>query len=150
MKPRFCLLYGLSLFLFILPVAYAQAVKADSSKVENTKAVSKVEFIQDSKITDLLNKDQTVNEKKDGKVKGYRVQIHFGSDRDKAKEIKLKFTQKFPSVSSYEKYDLPNFKVRVGDFRTRIEAYKFLKEITADFPSSFLVQDEIELSELLK
>ncbi len=147
MKPRFCLLSGLSLFLFILPMAYAQAVKEDSSKTVN---ISKIEYIQDSKITDLLNKDQAVNEKKDGKVKGYRVQIHFGSDRDKAKEIKLKFTQKFPSVSSYEKYDLPNFKVRVGDFRTRIEAYKFLKEITADFPSSFLVQDEIELSELLK
>jgi hypothetical protein len=70
-----------------------QTVKSDSGKVE---------YIQDSRITDLMNQSQAINEKKDGKVKGYRVQIHFGSDRDKADEIKLKFTQKYTSVIAYE------------------------------------------------
>jgi hypothetical protein len=136
-----CLIAGLCLFPFIVPLTHAQAIKADTGKVE---------YLQDNRITELLSKEQLVNEKKDGKVKGYRVQIHFGSDRDKAKEIKLKFNQKYATVKAYDEYDLPNFKVRVGDFRTRIEAYKFLKEISADFPSSFLVQDQIELNELLK
>ncbi len=110
----------------------------------------KVEYIQDSKISELMDKSLAINEKKDGKVKGYRVQIHFGSDRDKANEIKLRFMQKYNNTAAYEPYEQPNFKVRVGDFRTRIEAYKFLKEITVDFPSSFIVQDEIELKEIVK
>ncbi len=123
------------------PHVTAQNTSPDSSRIQ---------YIQDSKITDLMNKSLALNEKKDGKIKGYRVQIHFGSDRDKANEIKLKFVQKYSSVAAYEPYEQPNFKVRVGDFRTRLEAYKFLKEIAPDFPSSFIVQDEVELKELMK
>ncbi len=62
-------------------------------------------------------------------IKGYRVKIHFGTDKNKAKEIKGNFLARFPAVSAYEKYDQPNFNIRVGDFRTKLEAYKFLKEI---------------------
>ena len=133
-------LYGL--FVLILPFgSIAQVAKADTGKVQ---------YVQDARITDLLNKKQLINERKDGKVKGYRVQIHFGSDRDKAKEVKSKFMQKYSEVMAYEKYEQPNFKIRVGDFRSRIEAFKFLKQVSPDFPSSFIVQDEIELKELLK
>lgn len=131
------------LCLFVLSSfeTLAQTAKVDTGKVE---------YIQDSRIGDLMNKKSMINEKKDGKVKGYRVQIHFGSDREKAKEIKVKFMQKFSSSTAYEKYEQPNFKIRVGDFRTRTEAFKFLKEISPDFPSSFIVQDEVELKELVK
>jgi hypothetical protein len=141
MKARIRIILSQFFLITCILKTQGQTVKCDSGKVE---------YIQDSKITDLMNQSQTINEKKDGKVKGYRVQIHFGSDRDKADEIKLKFTQKYTSVTAYEPYEQPNFKVRVGDFRTRVEAYKFLKEITADFPSSFIVQDEVELKELIK
>lgn len=110
----------------------------------------KVEYIQEEHITGLMNKKMLINESADGKVKGYRVQIHFGSDRDKAKEIKVQFLQKYNNAVAYEKYEQPNFKIRVGDFRTRTEAFKFLKDISADFPSSFIVQDEVEIKELLK
>jgi len=129
------------LFFFLLNGVKSQTAKADSGKVE---------YIQDSRIGELMNKKVLINEKKDAKVKGYRVQIHFGSDREKAKEIKAKFLQAFNSAMAYEKYEQPNFKIRVGDFRTRTEAFKFLKEISPDFPSSFIVQDEIELKELVK
>lgn len=129
------------LIIFLLNGVKGQTAKADSGKVE---------YIQDSRITELMNKKVLINEKKDAKVKGYRVQIHFGSDREKAKEIKAKFLQAFNSAMAYEKYEQPNFKIRVGDFRTRTEAFKFLKEISPDFPSSFIVQDEIELKELVK
>lgn len=129
------------LFFLLLNGVKSQTAKADSGKVE---------YIQDSRIGELMNKKVLINEKKDAKVKGYRVQIHFGSDREKAKEIKAKFLQAFNSAMAYEKYEQPNFKIRVGDFRTRTEAFKFLKEISPDFPSSFIVQDEIELKELVK
>ncbi|MBL7892255.1 MAG: SPOR domain-containing protein [Bacteroidia bacterium] len=129
------------LLFFLLNGVKSQTAKADSGKVE---------YIQDSRIGELMNKKVLINEKKDAKVKGYRVQIHFGSDREKAKEIKAKFLQAFNSAMAYEKYEQPNFKIRVGDFRTRTEAFKFLKEISPDFPSSFIVQDEIELKELVK
>lgn len=129
------------LIIFVLPEMKAQAIEPDFGKVD---------YIQDIQIANLMEKKTLINEKRDGKVKGYRVQIHFGADREKAKEIKGKFMQAYNSSVAYEKYEQPNFKIRVGDFRTRTEAFKFLKLISPDFSSSFIVQDEIELKELLK
>jgi hypothetical protein len=117
----------------------AQKINADTGKVE---------FVQETKIKDLLNKHIEVNSK--APIKGYRIKIHFGADKNKAKEVKAKFIAKFPDVPAYEKYDQPNFNIRVGDFRTKLEAYKFLKEVQTEFPSSFLVQDDIEMPELQK
>lgn len=117
--------------------SYAQKAIVDTGKVE---------FVQDYKVQELLNKHIEINSK--APIKGYRVKIHFGSDKNKAREIKGNFIAKFPDVPAYEKYDQPNFNIRVGDFRTKLEAYKFLKEVQVEFPSAFLVQDEIELPKL--
>ncbi|MCA6361770.1 MAG: SPOR domain-containing protein [Bacteroidetes bacterium] len=79
------------------------------------------------------------------KMKGWRVQIHYGADNDRAKSIKSKFLGKYASEAhAYITYDAPNFKVRVGDFRTQLEAYRFLKKIKAEYPEAFIVECEIE------
>lgn len=111
-----------------------------------TTDTGKVELVQDHKIKTLLQKHVEVNAKAD--IKGYRVKIHFGADKTKAKEVKSKFISKFPDVPAYEKYDQPNFNIRVGDFRTKLEAYKFLKVVQIEFPTAFIVQDDIELPDL--
>jgi hypothetical protein len=124
-------------FLFICCKSFGQQGATDSTKVE---------IVQDYKIKELVDKHIEINSK--APIKGYRVKIHFGTDKNKAKEIKGSFITKFPDVPAYEKYDQPNFNIRVGDFRTKLEAYKFLKEIQADFPAAFIVQDEIEFPKL--
>lgn len=113
---------------------------------EGSADTGKVELVQEYKIKELVNKHIEVNSK--APIKGYRIKIHFGSDKNKAKEMKAKFISKFPDISAYEKYDQPNFNIRVGNYRTKLEAYKALKEIQLEFPSSFLVQDEIEMPAL--
>ena len=40
------------------------------------------------------------------------------------KDQKVKFLSKYPEHEVHIKYDAPNFKVRVGDFRTKNEALK--------------------------
>jgi hypothetical protein len=47
----------------------------------------------------------------------------------------------------YLTYQQPNFKVRCGDFRTRAEARKYVKSISAYFPSAFIVKDFIEVEQ---
>lgn len=128
-RLRFSLLLLISLFCCS---AFAQQAATDSSKVE---------IVQDYKIKALVDKHIEINSK--APIKGYRVKIHFGTDKNAAKEVKGAFIARFPDVPAYEKYDQPNFNIRVGDFRTKLEAYKFLKEIQPDFPSAFIVQDEI-------
>lgn len=125
-----------SLVLLLVSIFKLQAQTADTGKIT---------LIQDRKIEDLVAKHIEINSK--APIKGYRVKIHFGADKNKAKEIKAKFMAQFPTVAAYEKYDQPNFNIRVGDFRTKLEAYKFLKALQPEFPSAFIVQDEIETQE---
>ncbi len=97
----------------------------------------------DPKLKVLVSKHNEVLKK--GQANGFRVQIYFGSDKAKAKEVKARFLATYASEAhAYEIYEIPNFKIRVGDFRTRLEAYRFLKKIRADFPASFIVVSEVE------
>jgi len=136
MKP-FQLFFTCLFFCFTQTLLQAQNFASDSGKVQ---------LVQDARIKELLEKHVEINSR--ASIKGYRVKIHFGADKTRAKEIKARFLAKFPNVPAYEKYDQPNFNIRVGDFRTKLEAYKFYKEVQADFPSAFIVQDEIEFPDL--
>ena len=78
-------------------------------------------------------------------VTGYRVQIYFGSNRPKASEVKIDFTSRYPDVPAYLSYQQPNYKVRVGDFRSRFEAQQFLGKIEGQYPTMFIVPDEVRL-----
>jgi hypothetical protein len=76
-----------------------------------------------------LQKRIEYNENQKG-INGFRVQIFFDSGnnaRSKATAIRAEFIARNPDVGAYLSFQEPYFKVRVGDFRTRIEAEKLEK-----------------------
>lgn len=100
----------------------------------------------DPRLQTLVSKHEDVNAH--GNEKGYRVQIYFGADKTKANEYKARFLGRYSGdIHAYEVYEVPNFKIRVGDFRSRMEAYRFLKKIKSEFPSAFIVESDIEYPE---
>jgi hypothetical protein len=101
---------------------------------------------QDSLVKVLMNRHIAVNQVKRS-MPGYRIQIYFGPTRAKANEVKSEFLQTFPNVGAYLVYHQPNFKIRVGDFKTRLEALKFLQEIQPLYSAAFLVKDDVALPE---
>jgi hypothetical protein len=104
---------------------------------------SKVKIIISSAIEESINKKTELNKKNDGKVPGYRVKIHFSSDRTKAEEIKTKFQETHADVAVYQNWESPNFTITVGDFRSKLEAFKFLKEIKGEYPAAFIVKSDV-------
>lgn len=74
---------------------------------------------------------------------GYRVQFFSGTNRAEAYSAQEKFRQKFPDLRTYITYREPNFKVRAGDFRTRMEAAKLVQDMRAMFPALFIVSEKI-------
>ena len=102
----------------------------------------------DPRVTKLQQQYVELNKIKQSSA-GYRIQIHFGNEREKAKDIKTKFLQAFPDIPAYDSYQSPNFRVRVGDYRSKLEASKYLKQISASFPSSFIVTDNIKYPKLV-
>lgn len=78
-------------------------------------------------------------------IPGYRVQVaSFSGVNSKANAFALRdrFTTDYPEVQAYIVFDEPNFKVKVGDFRTRLEAYAFLQEIKEVY-KGYVIKDNI-------
>ncbi len=106
----------------------------------------RVEVIKDPLIDTLIARRAYLNKTiagGDETANGYRVQIYFGSNRQAAYNAQAKFNQEYPELKTYIVYTEPNFKVRAGDFRTRLEAEKLQRDIIGMFSSLFIIPDKI-------
>ena len=77
---------------------------------------------------------------------GYRVRIFFDnkqSARIASEETLKRFESMYHDVVAYRTYVNPYFKVTVGDFRTKSEAMALLERIRYEFPSAFVVKENI-------
>lgn len=101
------------------------------------------------KVKALQEKKAEYHKRTNGESDGYRVKIHFGADKSKAREAQSKFTAKYVEIPAYEEYQQPNFVINVGDFKTKLEAYELLKHIKADFPYAFIVKSKIRPMKLV-
>ncbi len=131
------------LFLISSTLLFAQ----DSTNTTFSKN-GDVVIYGDEHVNDLLKKHVAINKKKcPHLVKGYRVQIYSSAgngSREKATQDQIRFLSNYSSVNAYSIWEQPNWKVRVGDCRTRFEAEKLKKEIQANFPNCFVVVDYID------
>ena len=78
---------------------------------------------------------------------GYRVQIFLG-DRAQAENTRRTFLIQHADVPAYLSYLAPNFRVRVGDLRDRVEAEGLRDNLKGEFPGLYVVPDQIELPKL--
>ena len=101
-------------------------------------------------IKELLRRHVMQN-KKNNFTNGYRLQIYFGSGtnaRAQATKVRTDFLSAHPDVKTYLIFKSPDFKVLVGDFRTKSEALKMQKSLIYQYPNAFIVTDEIAFPEL--
>jgi hypothetical protein len=111
----------------------------------------KVEVVKDQKVDSLIEKYLVDKREKTGttgtaysvSTDGYRVQIYSGAERKAAYDAQAKFREKFPDERTYISYVEPDFKVRVGDFRTRLEAEKMANELKSWFSGLFIIPEKV-------
>ncbi len=140
------------LFLLSAGPGHTQSTQREgSTSSANTQDIfRKLDIPQDPRLVELIRLHIRRNQQ-GGKMEGFRVEIFFSSAlnaRQKAQSIKNEFLSAYPDVNVYISYVSPDFKVRVGDFRTRNEALKLMKEVQGRFPKAFVVPDLIELPKL--
>ena len=93
--------------------------------------------------------DSTLQDyKATNKIQGYRIQIYFGSSRQEASKVKSRFLSKYPDLEAYTVYQSPSFKVRIGNFRSKLEAQKLYHRIDQQFKTVFIVPTRIEYPKL--
>jgi hypothetical protein len=84
-------------------------------------------------------------------IDGYRIQIFFDAGNNslsRAQRVSEEFMALYPTDTAYISFSEPYYKVRVGDFRTRIEAQGYQQQIMGDFPNAFVIKDKIRFPKL--
>ena len=79
-------------------------------------------------------------------IQGYRVRIFFDNRQTARAESEAtlnRFTAGHYEIPAYRSYANPYFKVTVGDFRTKSEAMQLLVRIKDEYPSAFIVKENI-------
>lgn len=77
------------------------------------------------------------------KVRGFRVQIFAGPDRNSAFSEQARFRNMYKDIDTYINYDEPNYRVKVGDFRSRSEANNFMHLLRQQFKNVFVFSESV-------
>lgn len=110
-----------------------------------------VKIIKDNRINNLVGRQGAIVPPAiNPEIDGFRIQLFFDTDRVSLNEARATFFAKYPRIDTYTTYKAPNFFLRAGDFRTRLEAEKIKAEINTLFPTSFIVKEDINLPRLQK
>jgi hypothetical protein len=123
--------------ILLLVVCIFLSIQSFAQQTEGT-----VKIESSTEINDVIAQKKEYN-KSLGTIKGYKIQLFYGNEKD-AYEVKDEFKAIFPEISTKIIFSSPEWKVQVGNYKTRIEADKALVEIKIDFPNAIIFATDIE------
>lgn len=118
-------------FVLYLVLFYFQSFYSYS---QNSKTASNI----DEKIDVLLNEKRKYNSAIIANDR-YKIQI-FSGESEKAKKIVQTFKQEYKDIDVTIVFNTPNYKVWVGNFRSRIEAERNLIMIRKKYKTTLLIK----------
>ena len=142
--------------LALLPglVLRAQEYRVDNgaSQVDSTLMGRSILSVMGSGVT--VNQSRTMRSALDSyisnnaakKLTGYRIRVYFDngqSARMRSESIARSVSNAFPGIGVYRTFESPNYKVCVGDFRTKDEALKVFHSLKSTYPTALLLKDTI-------
>lgn len=149
------ILLTLLLVLVSGAVLRAQEFRVDTMKVSRVDSTlvgrnvlsvlgSGVTVNQSSAMRSAL--DRYVQNNANKKLSGYRIRVYFENGqnaRARSEAIARSVSNAYPGIGVYRTFESPNFKVMVGDFRTKDEALKVYQSLKASYPTALLLKDTI-------
>jgi len=109
-------------------------------------------WIKSSKNVSVMLQNNIDNNFKKGSFTMYRIQIlsisSLNADIHKLEKTRDKFEKDFPNIPAYLKYINPDFKIRVGNYNSRIECLPDMKRINKLYPNCYPVKTNATVMEL--
>jgi hypothetical protein len=150
----------LILFIFLVvsfDLCQAQYINSTEEllrREDSNSKMGKLNIYQDPGIDSLISRYILYNNRLNG-MEGFRIQIYNSSNknaREESGKARAEFMNTFPDIIAYPPtFERPSYyKIRVGDYRTRIEGTKYLLMVRKVFPDAILVPDIINFPDLNK
>lgn len=120
------------------------------SAQDHESTEGKTEIVQDPRVDLLVKKHIQINQSINT-MDGFRIQVFSDSgnnSKTKAQSVYDEFQSVYSAIGVYLTFKSPNYRVRIGDFRTKLDAQRFLIELTTDYPNAFIISDQINLSKI--
>jgi hypothetical protein len=119
---------------FFLVALFAGIYGAAAQTPADTTYSGGVTVIKDARIDLLGKKMAEYNDDLSLKVhtgKGFRLMVISTNDRDLAMKVRSQLYQLFPDQKQYMSYQVPNIKIKFGNFTDKDEAEKMQKQLVA-------------------
>lgn len=105
---------------------------------------------KDPRVDLLIKKQIQINEvtTRDSRrsMPGFRIQVIASNDRNKVFSAKAKIYQQYPELKLYILYLPPNYKLKVGNFKTQEEAQPYVDQLSRLYPTGvYIIHDVIEV-----
>ncbi len=105
---------------------------------------SKVNVSQSSAVRNALNNYIRSNSGKT--IQGYRIRVYYANTPQARthSESKAAYVRtQFPENGVYRTFEAPNYKVTVGDFRSKEEALKIYMTLKGIYPTAYIIKENI-------
>ncbi len=107
---------------------------------------NQIEIIKDNRIDVLVKKQgEIIPPASVPQITGYRIQLFFDIEKKAVDDARAKFISMYPKVDTYVTYTAPNYFLKVGNFRTHLEAEKVKTSVDKEFPTNYIIKELINL-----
>jgi len=105
---------------------------------------------KDARVDSLISKQIQINEEttRDSRrnIPGYRILVITSNDRNKVFNAKVQIYQEYPELQSYIMYQAPNYKLKLGNFKTQDEAQPYIDKLSKLYPTGvYIIHEVIEV-----
>ncbi|HET9487502.1 MAG TPA: SPOR domain-containing protein [Chryseosolibacter sp.] len=120
------------------------SVRTTSPERTRSNQYVEAKYAVNDRVDPVLDSIYRENLKK-GSTDGYTIQVYSGVNREDALNVRKKMTQSLPDLESEVQYRQPNFRVRSGQYFTRLEAQQDYLAIKRYFPNAIVIPDRIPI-----
>lgn len=79
-------------------------------------------------------------------ISGYRIRVFYDNGpqaRSRSESIEHSLKKQFPGTGVYRSFESPNYKVCIGDFRSKDEALRIFNTLKGTYPTAFIIKESI-------
>ena len=80
-------------------------------------------------------------------ISGYRIRVYYDNSpqaRTRSEAIEAALHEQYPGQKVYRSFESPNYKVLIGNFRSKDEALRIFNMLKKSYPTAYIIKDSIE------
>jgi SPOR domain len=81
-------------------------------------------------------------------IDGFRVQVYSSTRLQQTMQKKAEFETTHKNLKVYVVFTEPSYRLRIGDFTDKVNAYELMQILKKKYPETFIVKDQVKISEL--